>query len=149
MSSSNVLVTGGAGYVGAHACKALARAGYVPVVYDNLSTGHEAFVCWGPLIKADIRDHATLREVMLVARYIGCAALRCVRLCWGIGDQPPEILRQQRLGHALAAAGDVGYRCLHHRVLELLRHLRRTGAGPYYRSGGRSSQSTPTAPQNS
>ena len=79
MSSSNVLVTGGAGYVGAHACKALARAGYVPVVYDNLSTGHEAFVCWGPLIKADIRDHATLREVMLshdisaVLHFAACA----------------------------------------------------------------------------
>ena len=46
------LVTGGAGYVGSHACKALARAGYRPVTYDNLSTGHESFVRWGPLIKA-------------------------------------------------------------------------------------------------
>ena len=52
MTSRNVLVTGGAGYVGAHACKALARAGYAPVVYDNLSTGHESFVRWGPFVKA-------------------------------------------------------------------------------------------------
>jgi UDP-glucose-4-epimerase GalE len=65
VTSRNVLVTGGAGYVGAHACKALARSGYVPFVYDNLSTGHESFVRWGPLIKADIRDDATLREAML------------------------------------------------------------------------------------
>jgi UDP-glucose-4-epimerase GalE len=64
VTSRNVLVTGGAGYVGAHTCKALAKAGYNPVVYDNLSTGHEDFVRWGPLIKADIRDHETLREVM-------------------------------------------------------------------------------------
>ena len=53
---TSVLVTGGAGYVGAHSCKALSRAGYVPVVVDNLSTGHESFVRWGPLVRADIRD---------------------------------------------------------------------------------------------
>ena len=44
-----VLVAGGAGYVGAHACKALARAGFLPIVLDNLSTGHRDFVRWGPL----------------------------------------------------------------------------------------------------
>ena len=50
VSSSAILVTGGAGYVGAHACKALASAGYMPVVFDNLSTGHESFVRWGPFV---------------------------------------------------------------------------------------------------
>ena len=39
-----VLVTGGAGYIGSHACRALTAAGYQPVVYDNLSTGHRGFV---------------------------------------------------------------------------------------------------------
>ena len=39
-----VLVTGGAGYIGSHACRALAAAGYRPIVYDNLSTGHRSFV---------------------------------------------------------------------------------------------------------
>jgi UDP-glucose-4-epimerase GalE len=79
VTSRNVLVTGGAGYVGAHACKALAKAGYAPFVFDNLSTGHESFVRWGPLIKADIRDHATLREAMLsydisaVLHFAACA----------------------------------------------------------------------------
>jgi UDP-arabinose 4-epimerase len=77
--NSNVLVTGGAGYVGSHTCKSLAKAGYTPFVYDNLSTGHESFVRWGPLIKADIRDHATLREVLLscdisaVLHFAACA----------------------------------------------------------------------------
>ena len=65
MTAPAVLVTGGAGYVGAHACKALARAGYIPVTYDNLSTGHESFVRWGPLVKGDIRDYATLREAII------------------------------------------------------------------------------------
>jgi UDP-arabinose 4-epimerase len=64
MSREAILVTGGAGYVGAHACKALHRASYTPVVVDNLSTGHRSFVRWGPLIDADIRNAETLRDVI-------------------------------------------------------------------------------------
>ena len=45
----SILVTGGAGYIGAHACKALAKAGYEPVAYDNLVYGHHEAVRWGPL----------------------------------------------------------------------------------------------------
>ncbi|MGE4552489.1 MAG: UDP-glucose 4-epimerase GalE [Desulfovibrionaceae bacterium] len=55
-----VLVTGGAGYIGSHACKCLARAGYRPVAYDNLIYGHRAAVQWGPLVEADILDPAAL-----------------------------------------------------------------------------------------
>jgi UDP-glucose 4-epimerase len=54
-----VLVTGGAGYIGSHACRALAAAGYQPVVYDNLSTGHRSFVA-GPLVTGDLLDGAAL-----------------------------------------------------------------------------------------
>ena len=49
-----VLVTGGAGYVGSHACKALAAAGFWPVTYDNLTTGNRWAVRWGPLELGDI-----------------------------------------------------------------------------------------------
>src|SRR5580658_992985 len=63
-SGERVLVTGGAGYVGAHACKALAAAGYVPVVYDNLSRGHARAVKWGPLEEGDIQDGPRLAEVL-------------------------------------------------------------------------------------
>jgi UDP-arabinose 4-epimerase len=52
----NILVTGGAGYIGSHAAKALAQAGHTPIVYDNLSRGHEWAVRWGPLVKGDIGD---------------------------------------------------------------------------------------------
>jgi UDP-arabinose 4-epimerase len=55
-----ILVTGGAGYIGSHACKALSRAGYEPVVYDNLSSGHRSAVKWGPVVEGDIRDGAAL-----------------------------------------------------------------------------------------
>lgn len=54
--SGTILVTGGAGYVGSHACKALYRSGYKPVVMDDLSSGREDFVRWGPLFRIDIRN---------------------------------------------------------------------------------------------
>ena len=54
-----VLVTGGAGYIGSHACKALARAGFEPVVFDNLSTGWKGAVKWGPLVQGDLMDCAS------------------------------------------------------------------------------------------
>jgi UDP-arabinose 4-epimerase len=60
MMSQSVLVTGGAGYIGSHACKALARAGYIPVTYDNLSRGHRRAVRWGPLVEGEIADRTAL-----------------------------------------------------------------------------------------
>ena len=62
--SQSVLVTGGAGYIGSHACKALARAGYVPVTYDNLSRGHRHAVRWGPLVEGDIADRETVTATL-------------------------------------------------------------------------------------
>jgi UDP-arabinose 4-epimerase len=63
MNGTTVLVTGGAGYVGSQCCKALAAAGYIPVTYDNLSTGHRELVRWGPFEAGDIRDGGRLDEV--------------------------------------------------------------------------------------
>lgn len=60
---TNVLVTGGAGYIGSHACKALARAGYTPVTYDNLITGWQDAVKFGPFERGDLLDRARLDEV--------------------------------------------------------------------------------------
>ncbi len=60
---SYVLVTGGAGYIGSHACKALRSAGFVPVTYDNLSTGWEDAVKFGPFEKGDLLDRARLDAV--------------------------------------------------------------------------------------
>ena len=56
----NVLVTGGAGYIGSHACKALAAAGYTPVTLDNLSTGWRDAVQFGPFVQADLLDRTAL-----------------------------------------------------------------------------------------
>lgn len=60
----NVLVTGGAGYIGSHACKALAKSGYFPIAYDNMIYGNQWAVQWGPHEKGDIRDKERIREVM-------------------------------------------------------------------------------------
>src|SRR3954451_20813074 len=56
-----VLVTGGAGYIGSHCCRALHAAGYHPVVYDNFSTGHRSFVT-GALVTGDLKDGARLAQ---------------------------------------------------------------------------------------
>ena len=64
MESNKVLVVGGAGYIGSHTCLELANKGFEPVVYDNLSNGHEEFVKWGVLEKGDIRDRQRLDEVL-------------------------------------------------------------------------------------
>jgi UDP-glucose 4-epimerase len=60
---TNILVVGGAGYIGSHTCLDLAEKGFTPVVYDNLCNGHAEFVKWGPFEKGDIRDRQRLDAV--------------------------------------------------------------------------------------
>lgn len=59
-----VLVAGGAGYIGAQTCKALAQAGFLPVTLDDLSTGYEAAVKWGPLVKANMGDAQIVKRTV-------------------------------------------------------------------------------------
>ncbi len=55
-----ILVTGGAGYIGSHACKLLAEKNYLPIVFDNLSQGHREAVQWGPFVEGDLLDPHSL-----------------------------------------------------------------------------------------
>lgn len=64
MAGETILAVGGAGYIGSHTCLLLAEHGYRPVVYDNLSNGHEEFAQWGPLERGDIRDRHRLDAVL-------------------------------------------------------------------------------------
>lgn len=64
MSLPAVLVTGGAGYIGSHVCKALSLQGFAPIAYDNLCSGNAEAVKWGPLEQGDVRNAARLAEVM-------------------------------------------------------------------------------------
>jgi UDP-glucose-4-epimerase GalE len=63
MSKRAVVVTGGAGYIGSHTCKGLARAGFLPVTIDNLVYGHAEAVKWGPFVQADLADLTALNAV--------------------------------------------------------------------------------------
>ena len=58
-----ILVTGGAGYIGSHACKVLKANGYIPVTIDNLATGWREAVRFGPLVEGDLSDRALLDQV--------------------------------------------------------------------------------------
>lgn len=60
----NILVTGGAGYVGSHAASALSAAGFTPVTFDNLSRGHREFVRFGPFEEGDILDEPRVLQVL-------------------------------------------------------------------------------------
>lgn len=63
MTEEAVLVTGGGGYIGSHCCKALRRAGYLPVAFDNFATGWREAVRFGPVEEGDLADRARLDEV--------------------------------------------------------------------------------------
>jgi UDP-glucose 4-epimerase/UDP-arabinose 4-epimerase len=78
-----ILVVGGAGYVGAHAAKLLAANGFLPIVFDNLSTGHGEFVRWGPLVVGDIRDTASVEAAI---RQHQCGAVLHFAACAYVGE---------------------------------------------------------------
>ena len=94
----NVLVTGGAGYIGSHTCKALAEAKHLPVTYDNLCYGHEWAVKWGPLEKGELAD--TPRIVDVIRKYRIEAVMHFAALCY-VGEsvsKPDLYYRNNVLG---------------------------------------------------
>jgi len=60
----NILVTGGAGYIGSHTCKALAQRGYRPIAFDNLKRGTRSAVKWGPLVVGDVMNKQDLHQAI-------------------------------------------------------------------------------------
>jgi UDP-arabinose 4-epimerase len=100
LSERKVLVTGGAGYVGSHACKALARAGFVPVTYDNLSNGHEWAVRYGPLERGDILDRQALD--VAIARHAPVAVLHFAALAYvGVSVSDPATYYRNNVAGSL------------------------------------------------
>lgn len=99
--ATTVLVTGGAGYIGAHACKALAVAGYLPVAYDSLEYGHPDAVRWGPLERGRLEDAARLRQVF--ERYRPAAVLHFAAYAY-VGESVTDPARYYRnnVGGSLA-----------------------------------------------
>jgi UDP-glucose 4-epimerase len=108
--SDTILVTGGAGYIGSHACLALAAAGYTPVTYDSLETGWRDAVQFGPFEQGDLRDRARLDAVM--AAHAPRAVLRFAALS-NVGEASADparywdnnVIGSLRLLESMAAAG--------------------------------------------
>jgi UDP-glucose-4-epimerase GalE len=78
-----VLVTGGAGYIGSHAAKALSRAGYDVVVYDNLLAGHRAAARYGEFVQGDVTDVAAVRQAL---RHYGISAVMHFAALLDVGE---------------------------------------------------------------
>lgn len=86
----NILVTGGAGYIGSHTVRALKRAGYTPIVYDNLSTGHTRLIEGEVLIKGDIRNRDLLIESMKTHKIEAVVHLAALSLVGQSMQHPAE-----------------------------------------------------------
>jgi UDP-glucose 4-epimerase len=97
----NILVTGGAGYIGSHTCLALAKRGYIPIVFDNLVNGHREFVKWGPLEVGDVRDKQRLEAVIL--KYQPTAIVHFAALIEvGQSFQDPAVFFETNVGGSIA-----------------------------------------------
>ena len=97
-NAQNILVTGGAGYIGSHACKALAALGYTPITYDNLSNGNAWAVKWGPIEHGDLLDRGRLDVV--IAKYRPGAVMHFAALAY-VGEsvtQPKDYYRTNVAG---------------------------------------------------
>ncbi|RDC73733.1 UDP-glucose 4-epimerase GalE [Rhodovulum sp. 12E13] len=108
---TTILVTGGAGYVGAHACKALALAGYTPVAFDNLSTGWEQSVRFGPLERGDLTDRESVDRAF--ARHRPAAVMHFAALSQ-VGESmadPGRYWRENVLGAVNLAEAAVAAGC--------------------------------------
>lgn len=110
--SPKVLVSGGAGYIGSHACKALKAAGYIPVVFDNFGTGWRDAVKFGPLEEGDLNDRARLDEVF--AKHKPAAVLHFAALSL-VGDSmkdPATYWRNNVFGSLNLIEAAVAANCL-------------------------------------
>ncbi len=96
----NILVTGGAGYIGSHACKALMKAGYTPIAYDSLVYGHRDAVRWGPLVEGDLADRRLLADTL--ARFEVAAVLHFAAFAYvGESMAKPQLYFQNNVVNTL------------------------------------------------
>jgi UDP-glucose-4-epimerase GalE len=112
MGQPHILITGGAGYIGSHTAKAVAGAGLVPVVFDNLSNGHRDAVLWGPFVHGDVRDKAALHAAMVRHRISGVIHF-AGRIEVGVSAQAPDVFWDHNLNGVaatLAAMRSAGVR---------------------------------------
>lgn len=110
----DILVTGGAGYIGAHACKALSAAGFRPVAFDNLVYGQEEAVKWGPLERGDINDRSRLDALFGAYGFAGAMHFAAFTYVGESVTDPGKYYRNNVAGTLtlLEALRDSGVGCL-------------------------------------
>ena len=108
---TKILVTGGAGYVGSHACKALARAGYTPVTLDNISTGWKQSVKFGPLEVGDLTDRARVDEVFATHKPAAVMHFAALSQVGESMQDPGRYWRENVLGAVTLAEAAVAAGC--------------------------------------
>ena len=107
-----ILVTGGAGFIGSHACKALRAAGYTPVAYDSLATGWQDAVRFGPFEKGDLLDRARLDEVFRKYRPSAVMHFAALSLVGESMENPGLYWRNNVLGSLNLVEAAVAAGCL-------------------------------------
>ena len=107
-----ILVTGGAGYIGSHACKALRAAGYTPIAYDSLATGWQDSVRFGPFEKGDLLDRARLDEVFRKYRPAAVMHFAALSLVGESMENPGLYWRNNVLGSLNLVEAAVAAGCL-------------------------------------
>jgi UDP-arabinose 4-epimerase len=100
---TSILVTGGAGYIGSHTCKALHRAGFDPIAYDNLTRGNSEAVKWGALEIGELADSVHLRATL--TRYRPAAVVHFAALAYVGESMSPTLYYQNNVGGTAALLG--------------------------------------------
>jgi len=86
----NILIVGGAGYIGSYMCKYLSKNGYNPIVLDNLIYGHKEAVKWGVFIEGSIADSTLLDQIF--RKYQIIAVMHFAAFCY-VGESVTEPLK--------------------------------------------------------
>lgn len=109
---NHVFVTGGAGYIGSHACKVLAAKGYVPVTLDNLSTGWAQAVKYGPFVQLDLLDRAALDVAFAKYKPIAILHFAAFSLVGEAMSSPGKYWRNNVLGALTLIEAAIAAGCL-------------------------------------
>lgn len=106
----NILVTGGAGFIGSHACKLLAQRGFTPVCFDNLSTGWAQAVKYGPFVEGDLMNRAAVDEAFKTYEPAAVMHFAAFSLVGEANQNPAKYWRNNVFGslNLIEAANDAG-----------------------------------------
>jgi UDP-glucose-4-epimerase GalE len=101
LNGRELIVVGGAGYIGAHVCKAISANGGVPIVFDNFSSGHKHAVKWGNYVDVDVRDRAALKAAFAKHKDVKTIVHLASSIEVGTGEKEPAEFYENNVSGAL------------------------------------------------